>query len=92
MRAAIGDDISVVELDGATPTRDLEMHYGIELPATDSFETLAGFVLFKLGVIPQGGESVEENGWRFSVVTMERNRIALVRAERLAKPEGLAGA
>ncbi len=92
VRAAIGDDISVVELDGATPTRDLEMHYGIELPATDSFETLAGFVLFKLGVIPQGGESVEENGWRFSVVTMERNRIALVRAERLAKPEGLAGA
>lgn len=85
VRAVIGDDIQEVELEGATPTRDLETIYGIELPANDSFETLAGFILFKLGVIPKGGECVEEGPWRFTVTQMDRNRIAHVRAER--KPD-----
>ncbi|MDX2269737.1 MAG: hemolysin family protein [Bryobacter sp.] len=82
--AAIDDDANEVELDGATPARDLEMHYGIEIPANDAYETLAGFLLFRLGAIPAGGEVVEEGGWRFIVVAMEGKRIATVRAERVA--------
>ena len=37
-----------VELDGATRIRDLESEYGIEIPADAGFETLAGFLLFRL--------------------------------------------
>jgi CBS domain containing-hemolysin-like protein len=87
VRADIADDISEIELEGAIPARDLEMQYGIELPASDSYETLAGFLLFKLGSIPKGGEVIEDAGWRFTVSSMDRNRIALVKAERiLAEP------
>jgi CBS domain containing-hemolysin-like protein len=78
-RAESGD----VELDGATRIRDLENEYGIEITASGGFETLAGFLLFKLGEIPHGGESVEHDGRRYTVVEMERNRIARVKIEKL---------
>jgi putative hemolysin len=78
-RAESGD----VELDGVTRIRDLESEYGIEIPSSGGFETLAGFLLFKLGEIPHVGESVEYGGRRFTVVEMERNRIARVKVEKL---------
>jgi CBS domain containing-hemolysin-like protein len=72
----------VIDLDGATTIRDLEMQYGIMLPAEEGFETLAGFLLYRLGHIPKAGECVEFEGMRFLIVEMERNRIARVRLER----------
>jgi putative hemolysin len=71
------------ELDGVTRIRDLETEYGIELPAGPGFETLAGFLLQRLGYIPNVGETVEYGGLRFTVLEMERNRIARVRIEKL---------
>jgi putative hemolysin len=72
-----------VELDGATRIRDLESEFGIEIPGEGGFETLAGFLLFRLGAIPHVGEFVEYGGRRFTVLEMERNRIARVRIEKL---------
>jgi putative hemolysin len=72
-----------VDLDGATRIRDLESEYGIEIPAGGGFETLAGFLLFKLGEIPHVGESMEHDGRRYTVAEMDRNRIARVRIEKL---------
>ena len=74
---------SDLDLDGVTRIRDLENEYGIEIPSNGGFETLAGFLLFKLGDIPHTGESVEYGGRRFTVVEMERNRIARVKIEKL---------
>ncbi len=81
-RAASED--ALVELDGITNVRDLENLYGIELPYDAGFQTLAGFLLHKLGVIPQGGEQVDHDGRRFTVVAMDGHRIARVRVERTA--------
>jgi len=72
-----------VEVDGATRIRDLETEFGIEVPSDAGFETLAGFLLFKLGEIPRPGEAVEHEGRRYTVLEMERNRIARVRVERI---------
>ncbi len=72
-----------LEIDGTTRIRDLEAEYGIEVPADAGFETLAGFLLVKLGKIPQPGESVEFEDRRFTVTEMERNRIARVRIQKL---------
>jgi len=73
-----------VELDGATRIRDLDTEYGIQIPAEAGFETLAGFLLYRLGEIPHIGESVDFEGRRFTVAAMERNRIAKVRIEKVA--------
>jgi len=81
--AAVADE---VELDGATRIRDLETEYDIEIPAEAGFETLAGFLLYRLGYIPHAGEHVDYDGRRYTVLEMERNRIARVRIERLSAP------
>ena len=74
----------VIELEGAVSIRDLETQYAIELPTNAGFETLAGFLLFRLGYIPKAGESVEDEGRRFTILEMDHNRIARVRIEREA--------
>lgn len=71
------------DFEGATSILDLATIYGIELPANAGFETVAGYMLFKLGHIPKTGEAVEFEGRRFTVAAMDRNRIATVRIEKL---------
>lgn len=75
-----------VEVDGATRIRELESEFGIELPTDAGFETLAGFLMYRLGEIPHTGESAEYEGRRYTVLEMERNRVARVRIERLPEP------
>ncbi|MDX1983746.1 MAG: hemolysin family protein [Bryobacteraceae bacterium] len=77
---------ATLHLEGTIPIRDLEMQYGIVLPAEGGYETLAGFLLYKLGRIPEDGDSVTENGRQFVVEQMARNRIARVRIETVTAP------
>jgi putative hemolysin len=81
-----------VDLEGATSILDLASIYGIELPANAGFETIAGYMLFKLGHIPQAGEQVEFEGRRFTVSGMDRNRIARVHVEKIAASPKSGGA
>lgn len=75
----------VIEVDGSTNIRELGSEYGIELPGDAGFETLAGFMLFKLGYIPAPGDAVTHDSRTFVVQKMERNRIARVKVVK-AKP------
>lgn len=74
------------EVEGTIPIRDLEMQYGIELPAEADYETLAGYLMYRLGRIPRPGDVVEHGGRRFRVEEMEFNRIVRVRIERSHPP------
>jgi Transporter associated domain len=51
---------------------------GFRLP-DGPYETLAGFLLSRLGHIPAEGEFVEHEGWKFTVTSVERHRIEQVR-------------
>lgn len=73
---------SVVEVEGTIPIRDLVTQYQIELPGDAGFETLAGFLLFKLGYIPKTGDEIEYGNRKFRILEMDRNRIAKVRVEK----------
>ncbi|GIF11583.1 hemolysin family protein [Actinoplanes teichomyceticus] len=57
---------------------------GFALPE-GPYETLAGFLLARLGHIPVVGESLEEHGWEFTVMEVDRHRIEQVRV--VAPPE-----
>ncbi len=70
-----------VEVDGLTNIRDLDAYNDIQLPYDAGFETLAGFLLQQLGHIPEPGEEVEFDRRRYTVLSMDRNRIARVRIE-----------
>jgi len=68
-------------LDGGANLRDLETQMQWSLPREGGVETLAGFILMRLGRIPKGGESVEFGDRRLTVVEMEGRRISKVRVE-----------
>ena len=85
-RSAEADEL---ELDGATRILDMESEFGLEIPADAGFETLAGFLLYKMGRIPRVGDWLDYEGRRFTVAAMERNRIARVRIEKLGEGNGL---
>src|SRR5438094_2955341 len=80
----LAPDGDEMELEGATKIRDVETQYGIALPGNGGFETLAGFLLMRFGKIPAAGEGLEYDGRRFTVLEMDRNRIAKVRVEKTA--------
>jgi len=53
----------------------------VESARDGGVETLAGFVLMRLGHIPKVGESIIYEGRRLTVVEMDNRRIAKIRVE-----------
>jgi CBS domain containing-hemolysin-like protein len=78
-------EASTLDVDGTISIRDLETQYGIELPADAGFETLAGYLLLRLRRIPSPGDHVQLDDRRFTVLLMDRNRIAKVRIDSLGR-------
>jgi putative hemolysin len=70
-----------VVMDGGVNLRDLETQMQWKLPRDGGVETLAGFVLYRLGHIPQPGESIVYEDRRLTVVEMDARRIAKIRVE-----------
>jgi putative hemolysin len=70
-------------VEGTLSAAELREAYGIPLPESGEFETVAGFMLEQLGSVPKGGEVVSVDGWRLTVVDVERNRISKVKVEKL---------
>jgi putative hemolysin len=82
-RAALQTTSGAVVLDGSVNLRDLETQMSWHLPRSGGVETLAGFLLTRLGKIPTGEETVDFEGRRFTVLEMSDHRISRVRVERL---------
>ena len=68
-------------LEGSVNLRDLETQTQWVLPRDAGIETLAGFVLARLGHIPMVGESVDFEGRRLTVIEMQGHRIGMVKVE-----------
>lgn len=81
-----------VVLDGGALLRDLETSVGLSLPKDEGYETLAGFILAELGHIPQEGETFVHESRRYTVMGMERMRVARVKVEALPPLGAEAGA
>ncbi|HEV2278170.1 MAG TPA: hemolysin family protein [Acidobacteriaceae bacterium] len=87
MTAAAGGMV----LDGSVSLRDLEMQMRWSLPREGGVETLAGFILTRLGHIPEGGEIIDYEGRRITVLEMSGRRISKVRIEQLQPAEKAQG-
>ena len=74
-------------LDGSVNLRDLETQMSWKLPREGGIETLAGFMLTRLGKIPRPKDSVDFEGRRLTVVEMKGNRISKVSIEKIDDSE-----
>jgi CBS domain containing-hemolysin-like protein len=83
------DDVADVDLtapegqrsflvEGMLREDELAEQTGFRLP-DGPYETLAGFLLARLGHIPVAGETVETGGWEFTIVEVDRHRVEQVR-------------
>jgi CBS domain containing-hemolysin-like protein len=77
---------SGILVPGVLRADELTEQTGFELPE-GPFETLAGFLMARLGHIPAAGETVAENGWDFTVTSVDRHRVEQVRVEPPARTE-----
>jgi CBS domain containing-hemolysin-like protein len=68
-------------VSGLLRADEVEDATGFRMPEGE-YETLAGLVLEHLGRIPEVGEEVRVDGWRLTVMRMDRNRIAELRVAR----------
>jgi putative hemolysin len=57
----------------------------IDLPRDGSYHTAAGYVLSKLGHLPDVGECFEASGWRFEIVDLDGRRIDKLLATRVGR-------
>jgi putative hemolysin len=73
-RLADGDYL----VDGAMSISDLNDLLGLDVP-DDDWETVAGFLFNTLEHVPEVGESIVHDGWRFSAAELEGRRIRQVK-------------
>lgn len=73
-------------VDGLTPVEDVMRALEIEsFPEDSSYETIAGFILYRLRKMPKLTDSVVHGGYKFEVVDLENQRIDQLLVTRLAE-------
>ncbi|WP_426510043.1 hemolysin family protein [Dactylosporangium sp. McL0621] len=71
----------VDEVDGRLNLADLAERVGLRLPA-GPYETVAGFLMARLGRVPRVGDHVRHDGWHLQVSTVEGRRVARISVSR----------
>jgi CBS domain containing-hemolysin-like protein len=68
-------------LAGGLAVRDLNRRLKLSLPESESYTTIAGFLMTEAGHVLKPGDKVNYNGLRFEVDRVERRRVINVRLE-----------
>jgi putative hemolysin len=73
-------------VDGRLPIDELNERFNLDIPESSEYDTVAGWVLAKLGHIPSPSEEIVYNGHRFIIQSMQQRRVALVKIIRQEEP------
>jgi len=69
--------------DGRVDIDDLERSIDHQIPE-GPYSTVGGFIMTTFGKIPDRGDSVDEDGFRYTVLTMDRQRVDRIKVERIS--------
>lgn len=73
-------------ISGWMPAVEFAQLLKVVLPASRRYQTVAGFLLQQFGAIPNIGDQVDTEGWRFEIVDLDGRRIDKVLATPLPEP------
>ncbi len=77
-------------IDGSTPIDDLRHALEIdEMPDEENYETLAGFMMYRLRKIPRPADFVEFGGYKFEVVDVDHFKIDQLLVTRVLEKSDL---
>lgn len=71
----------VYECSGRIEIEALRETYHIDIPESDDYQTLAGYILFNCGAIPAQGEVLEIGDFIFTIVKRTATRLELIKVE-----------
>ena len=77
-------------LDGGLAVRDLNRRLKLNVPESETYTTIGGFLMTACGHVLKNGETVEHNGLKFTIEGVERRRVVRVRLQLPAETESLA--
>lgn len=84
----VGRDDGSWLIDGATPVDDVEHALDIaRMPEEETYETMAGFMMYMLRRVPKLTDRVNFAGYRFEVIDVEGARIDQVLVTRAPSPK-----
>lgn len=72
-------------VDGRLPAEDAA-ELGWPVSESDDYETIAGWLMDTIDVVPSMGDEFEIEGYRFKVQAMRRRRISTIRVSRIEAP------
>jgi CBS domain containing-hemolysin-like protein len=72
-------------LDGGLAVRDLNRRLGMNLPVSEGYTTIAGFLMSAAGELLHEGQTVAYNGHNFKIEKVDKRRIIRVRMEKAAQ-------
>src|SRR5512137_773119 len=75
-------------VDASISIHDLADQHHLLFPESTEYETLAGFLITQLQRMPRGGEIVNYEDWRLTIVDMDGRRIARVKIEPRQRDAG----
>jgi CBS domain containing-hemolysin-like protein len=74
-------------LDGGLAVRDLNRRLNLNVPVSESYTTVAGFLMSEAGELLDEGETVAFNGHNFVIEKVDKRRIVRVRMEKATQSE-----
>jgi CBS domain containing-hemolysin-like protein len=69
-------------LDGGVAVRDLNRRLGLNLPVSEGYTTVAGFLMSEAGTLLSEGDTVPFNGHVFKIEKAAKRRVLQVRMEK----------
>jgi hypothetical protein len=71
-------------VDASLNLYDLDARYGVVVPLDAAYSTIGGFMLDRLGPKRDVGGSIDANGYRFTILKMDREFISRVKIQNLS--------
>lgn len=74
-------DASTIEVDGRVHVDELNEEFGLALPESEEYDTVAGLVIHAAGRIPVAGDVVQQGPVRFTVLKATPRRVERIRVD-----------
>ncbi len=69
----------IYEFSGRCEIADINEQFNLDIPEEDDFQTIAGYILFSTGEIPEQGDVVTLDNFNFEIIHKTASRLELIR-------------
>lgn len=77
----------VYELSGRSEIETINETFGLDIPESDEYQTLAGYIFITTGYVPKQGETLLLGGLQMTIVKRAATRLELIRITKIGDEE-----